>query len=105
MRSRKPRTCCAVPSCASSRDDEQADEIEQSYARLLDDLRRPRSIYGQVRDIINQRYTGHQLSTYLDDPLGTTSKICLAEVVGECKPIHSTLTHWTRSSATPRCTG
>ena len=52
--------------------DEQADEIEKSYARLLDNFRPPRSIYSQVRDIINQRQTGHQLSTYLDDPLGQT---------------------------------
>src|SRR5271156_2537685 len=49
--------------------DDQAEELEKSYARLLDDSRRPRSIYSQVRDIINQRQTGYQLSTYLDDPL------------------------------------
>src|SRR3974390_824737 len=35
--------------------DEQAEEIEQLYARLLDDFRRPRTIYSQVRDILNQR--------------------------------------------------
>ena len=50
-------------------DDKQAEEIQGPYARLLDDFRRPRSIYSQVRDIINQRQTAHQLSTYLDDPL------------------------------------
>src|ERR1700748_3225994 len=33
--------------------DEQAEEIKHGYARLLDDFRRPRSIYSQVRDIIN----------------------------------------------------
>src|ERR1700749_299530 len=33
--------------------DEQADEIEHGYARLLDDFRRPRSIYSQVRAILN----------------------------------------------------
>ena len=68
--------------------DEQADEIEQSYARLLDDFRRPRSIYSQVRDIINQRQTGHQLSTYLDDPLWDDLEDLLGEVVGQCKPIY-----------------
>ena len=66
--------------------DEQADEIEQTYARLLDDFRRPRSIYGQVRDIINQRQTAHQLSTYLDDPLWDDLEDLLGEVVGQCKP-------------------
>jgi len=68
--------------------DEQADEIEHSYARLLEDFRRPRSIYSQVRDIINQRQTAHQLSTYLDDPLWDDLEDLLGEVVGRCKPIY-----------------
>jgi hypothetical protein len=68
--------------------DEQAEEMEQSYERLLDDFRRPRSIYGQVRDIINQRHTAHQLSTYLDDPLWDDLEDLLSEVVGQCKPIY-----------------
>jgi protein kinase-like protein len=68
--------------------DEQAAEIERSYARLLGDFRRPRSIYSQVRDIINQRQTGHQLSTYLDDPLWDDLEDLLGEVVGQCRPIY-----------------
>jgi Protein tyrosine and serine/threonine kinase len=68
--------------------DEQAEEIGQSYARLLDDFRRPRSIYSEVRDIINQRHTAHQLSTYLDDPLWDDLEDLLGEVVGQCKPIY-----------------
>jgi Protein tyrosine and serine/threonine kinase len=68
--------------------DEQAEEIEQSYARLLGDFRRPRSIYSQVRDIINQQQTAHQLSTYLDDPLWDDLEDLLAEVVSHCKPIY-----------------
>jgi len=68
--------------------DEQADEIERSYARLLEDFRRPRSIYSQVRDIINQRQTAHQLSTYLDDPLWDDLEDLLGEVIGQCKPIY-----------------
>jgi hypothetical protein len=68
--------------------DEQADEIEGSYTRLLDDFRRPRSIYSQVRDIINQRQTAHQLSTYLDDPLWDDLEDLLGEVIGQCKPIY-----------------
>ena len=68
--------------------DDQADEIEHSYTRLLDDFRRPRSIYSQVRDIINQRQTAHQLSTYLDDPLWDDLEDLLGEVVGQCKPIY-----------------
>jgi hypothetical protein len=68
--------------------DEQAGEIEHSYARLLDDFRRPRSIYSQVRDIINQQQTAHQLSTYLDDPLWDDLEDLLGDVVGQCKPIY-----------------
>ena len=68
--------------------DEQAEELERSYARLLDDVRRPRSIYGQVRDIINQRQTAHQLSTYLDDPLWDDLEDLLGEILGGCKPIY-----------------
>jgi ribosomal protein S6E (S10) len=68
--------------------DEQADEIEHSYARLLDDFRRPRSIYSEVRDIINQQQTAHQLSAYLDDPLWDDLEGLLGEVIGQCKPIY-----------------
>ena len=68
--------------------DEQIEEIEGSYARLLDDFRRPRSIYSEVRDIINQRQTAHQLSAYLDDPLWDDLEDLLGEVVGRCKPVY-----------------
>ena len=68
--------------------DDQADEMKQSYRRLLDEFRRPRSIYSQVRDIINQEQTAHQLSRYLDDPLWDDLEDLLGEVVGQCKPIY-----------------
>src|SRR5580700_3673323 len=68
--------------------DEQIEEIQGPYARLLDDFRRPRSIYSEVRDIINQRQTAHQLSTYLDDPLWDDLEDLLGEVIGQCKPIY-----------------
>ena len=68
--------------------DEQAAEIEQSYGRLLGDFRRPRSIYSEVRDIINQQRSAHQLSTYLDDPLWDDLEDLLGEVLGQCKPIY-----------------
>ena len=68
--------------------DEEAEEIEQSYARLLGDFRRPRSIYSMVRDIINQQQNAHQLSTYLDDPLWDDLEDLLGEVVSHCKPIY-----------------
>jgi hypothetical protein len=68
--------------------DEQADEIERSYRRLLGEFRRPRSIYSAVRDIINQSQTAHQLSTYLDDPLWDDLEDLLGEILGQCKPVY-----------------
>jgi tRNA A-37 threonylcarbamoyl transferase component Bud32 len=68
--------------------DEQADEIERSYARLLGDFRRPRPVYGQVRDIINEQQTAYQLSTYLDDPLWDDLEDLLGEILGQCKPVY-----------------
>jgi hypothetical protein len=68
--------------------DEQATELRQSYGRLLDEFRRPRNIYSQVRDIINERQTAHQLSTYLDDPLWDDLEDLLGEIVGQCRPIY-----------------
>src|ERR1700761_9320271 len=68
--------------------DEQAEELEHSYERLLDDFRRPRSIYSQVRDIIKQRQTAYQRSASLDDPLWDDLEDLLGEVIGQCKPIY-----------------
>src|SRR2546429_8113612 len=68
--------------------DEQADELERSYTRLLDEFRRPRSIYSEVRDIINRQNNAHQLSAYLDDPLWDDLEDLLGEVVNRCKPIY-----------------
>jgi len=68
--------------------DEQIAEMEQSYGRLLGDFRRPRSIYSEVRDIINQQHNAHQLSAYLDDPLWDDLEDLLGEVLSQCKPIY-----------------
>jgi hypothetical protein len=64
------------------------EEISETYARLLDDFRRPRSIYSQVRDVVNERHTAHQLSSYLDDPLWDDLEDVLGEVIARCKPIY-----------------
>jgi hypothetical protein len=68
--------------------DEQVAEIEQSYGRLLGDSRRPRSIYSEVRDIINQQHKAHQLSAYLDDPLWDDLEDLIGEAISQCKPIY-----------------
>src|SRR6201995_4921578 len=76
------------PELRAQVDDEQAAEIEQSYARLLGDFRRPRSIYSQVRDIVNERQTAHQLSAFLDDPLWDDLEDLLGEILGQCRPVY-----------------
>ena len=68
--------------------DEQVAEIEQSYGRLLGDFRRPRSIYSEIRDIINQQHNARQLSSYLDDPLWDDLEDLLGEILSQCKPIY-----------------
>ena len=67
--------------------EEQREEISRDYHRLLGDFRRPRPIYSQVRDIINEQHTAHQLTRYLDDPLWDDLADVLAEVIGHSKPI------------------
>jgi hypothetical protein len=69
-------------------DDEQAAELETSYGRLLGTSLRARSIYSQVRDIINERQTAHQLSTFLDDPLWDDLEDLMGEILGQCRPVY-----------------
>ena len=75
--------------------DEQADEIEKSYARLLDDFRRP-SMSG--RPAISCPRTSMIRS-------GMIWRTCWARWSASASRSTSTWTRWTRSSATPRCTG
>jgi hypothetical protein len=76
------------PELRQQMDAGEAEELERSYVRLFDDFRRPRTIYSQLRDIINQRQTAHQLSTYLDDPLWDDLEDLLGEILGHCKPVY-----------------
>jgi len=68
--------------------EEQRLDIQQNFSRLLDDARRPRTIYSQVRDVINRHHTAHQLSSYLDDPMWDDLEDLLAEVISRCKPVY-----------------
>ena len=69
-------------------DDAHAVELETTYGRLLGTSLRPRSIYSQVRDIINERQTAHQLSAFLDDPLWDDLEDLLGELLAQCKPVY-----------------
>jgi hypothetical protein len=66
----------------------QREDIEQNYRRLLGEFRRPRSIYNQVREVINQHNTAHQLTQFLDDPLWDDLEDLLGEVIANCRPIY-----------------
>jgi hypothetical protein len=67
--------------------DEDRDELSTGYSKLLSESRRPRSIYSEVRDIVNGAHTAHQLSTFLDDPLWEDLADQLAETIRHTKPI------------------
>jgi len=66
----------------------QREDIQENYRRLLGDFRRPRSIYNQVREVINQHHTAHQLSQFLDDPLWDDLEDLLGEVIAHCRPMY-----------------
>lgn len=63
-------------------------DLEENYRRLLGDFRRPRSIYNQVREVINQADTAHQLTRFLDDPLWDDLEDLLGEVIAHSPPMY-----------------
>jgi hypothetical protein len=66
---------------------EQAESIRRDYGYLLGDFRRPRSIYTELRTIINGQRTARQLTAYLDDTAWDDLEDVLAEVLRTCPPI------------------
>jgi hypothetical protein len=68
--------------------EEQERELAGSYRLLLDNVRRPRSVYNQVTDIINGRNTANELTRYLDNPLWDDLEDLLAEILHRCPPIY-----------------
>jgi hypothetical protein len=67
--------------------DEQAESIRRDYGRLLGEFRRPRSIYAELRAIVNGHNNGRQLTAYLEDPAWDDLENVLAEVLRTCPPI------------------
>lgn len=67
--------------------DQQEAELRHRYRRLLDDYERPRSVYSQLRQIINEANSANHLTKYLEDPLWDDLEDLLAEVVSVCPPI------------------
>ena len=66
---------------------EQAESIRYDYGHLLGEFRRPRSIYAEVRTIINGQHTARQLTEYLEDTAWYDLEDVLAEVLRTCPPI------------------
>jgi hypothetical protein len=66
----------------------QIEDLQTNYRRLLGEFRRPRSIYNQVREVINQHHTAHQLTQFLDDPLWDDLEDLLGELIAHCRPMY-----------------
>jgi hypothetical protein len=67
---------------------EQEQELTADYEALLDDVRRPRSVYNQLSEIINARNTANDLGRYLDHPLWADLEDLVAEILHRCPPIY-----------------
>ena len=50
---------------------EEADDLRRDYGKLLEGMRRPRSIYRQAvrRDVLNAHHTAQQLNVTLKDTM------------------------------------
>jgi hypothetical protein len=68
-------------------DHEQAEAIRRDYGHLLGQFRRPRTIYVELRTIINGQNTARQLTNFLEDPAWDDLEDVLAEVLRTCPPI------------------
>jgi hypothetical protein len=66
---------------------EQAESIRHDYGSLLGDFRRPRSIYSELRAIINGQNSARQLTAYLDQGAWDDLEDVLAEVLRTCPPV------------------
>jgi hypothetical protein len=69
-------------------DEEHRDEILRDYGRLLGEVRRPRDVYSELANIVNEHDTARKLTAYLNDPLWDDLKDLLAEVLGGTKPVY-----------------
>ena len=76
------------PALRHQLDDEHAALLEGPFVRLLGTSLRPRSIYSQVRDVINECQTAHQLTSFLDDPLWDDLEDLLGEILASCSPVY-----------------
>lgn len=65
----------------------RAESIRREYGKLLGEFRRPRSIYSELRAILNAYDSAKQLTTYLENPAWDDLEDVLAEILHTCPPI------------------
>jgi hypothetical protein len=66
---------------------EQAESIRRDYGHLLGEFRRPRSIYAELRAIVNGHNNARQLTGFLEDPAWDDLEDVLAEALRTCPPV------------------
>jgi hypothetical protein len=66
---------------------DQAEAIRRDYGPLLGEFLRPRSIYAELRAIINGQTSARQLTAYLDNTAWDDLEDVLADVLRTCPPV------------------
>jgi hypothetical protein len=66
---------------------EEAESIRRDYGHLLGSFRRPRSIYAELRTIINAQNSARQLTGFLEDPAWDDLEDVLASLLRTCPPV------------------
>jgi hypothetical protein len=66
---------------------EEAADIRTHYGALIGTFKRPRSIYSELRDIINSHNSAIHLMRYLEDPDWDDLEHVLGEILGHSKPV------------------
>ena len=67
---------------------EEADDLVRNYGRHLEGIKRPRSIYSQLRDVLIAHNTANQLNKTLNDPSWDDLEDALGDIIAHCPPIY-----------------
>jgi len=67
--------------------DVESADLRRDYGHLIGEFRRPRSIYSELREIINDHNSGKHLSRYLEHPDWDDLEHTLADIVRSSPPI------------------
>lgn len=67
--------------------EEEERSLRRRYIELLDDVRRPRSVYSELRAIIGRCNSAYELTRFMDDQRWDDLEDVLAELLAETPPI------------------